>query len=369
MQNTITDHLYVVILCGGGGTRLWPLSRKATPKQFIKLIGEDNLFVKTLERAKLIVPDDHIYIMTNKDYLINIQQDAPNIPPENIIAEPEKKNTALAMGVVAGIINARDNNAVIINLASDHLVADLDAFKTTVLAAAQVAAKGDSLVTIGIEPTFAHTGYGYIQAGDKQQEVSELPVYKVSGFSEKPNKETAEEYIETGKYYWNANLYTWSTSLILQEFATLAPELSAHIDKIVEHVGQNDYQAVLQTEYHAAKEEAIDTAISEKTSHLLVIPGDFGWTDIGSWNVVHDEAEQDSEGNALISRAQGADWIKYNTANSLVSTAKKTIVTIGLQDVMIVDTEDALLVARKDNAQDVKRVIEELKQRNKQELL
>jgi mannose-1-phosphate guanylyltransferase len=363
------DHLYIVILCGGGGTRLWPLSRKTSPKQFIDLLGVETLFEKTLKRAQSLVDHNHIYVMTNKQYEDEVRRSAAGIPESNIIAEPEKKNTALAMGVIAGIIHTQDPEAVVINLASDHLINNPSEFNKTVMAAAEVASSGHNIVSVGIQPTFAHTGYGYIHSGELIEDHNGYPVYKVVGFAEKPSESVAEGYLATKEYYWNANLYTWSTALILKEFETLAPELFSTIKTVMSAVGTPSYDQIFQSEYKIAKEEQIDTAISEKTDKLVVIPGDFGWTDIGSWNVVHDEVEKDENGNGLISREEGSEWFRLNTKNSLVSTGKKQIVTIGLENVIIVDTPDAILVAHKDHAQDVKKVVEFFKESGKDNLL
>jgi mannose-1-phosphate guanylyltransferase len=363
------SHLYVVILCGGGGTRLWPLSRNNSPKQFIDLVGSETLFTKTLKRAQKLVDNDHIFIMTNKSYSTDVEKYAKGVPKQNIITEPEKKNTALAMGVIAGIIHVRDKEAVIINFASDHLITDDQVFIKSMLVAANVASGNKYIVAVGITPLFAHTGLGYIHADGKIGEESGLPILKVEGFREKPDEVTAQKFLAAGHYYWNANLYTWSTKLILAEFAQLAPELYGHIVTIMQSIGTPQFEEVLAVEYSHAKEEQIDTAISEKTENLAVIPGNFGWTDIGSWNVVHDEVEKDTEGNALISREEGGDWFRLDTTNSLVSTGKKQIVTIGLDNVIIVDTDDAILVIHKDRAQDVKKVVEHFKKTGKNKLL
>lgn len=368
-MSTTNDHLYVVILCGGGGTRLWPLSRNSTPKQFIDLVGNETLFTKTLKRAKKLVDHDHIFIMTNKNYFQDVKNSAHEIPSHNIITEPEKKNTALAMGVIAGIIHERDNKAVIINLASDQLITDDEVFVNSMLAASVVAQAGHYFVTVGITPTFPHTGLGYIHADGQIGVESGFPILRVEGFREKPDEETAQKFLAAGHYYWNANLYTWSTKLILAEFARLAPELFHHIEVIMRASQSPDFEKVLASEYARAKDQQIDTAISEKTDKLAVIAGNFGWTDIGSWNVVHDEVAKDTDGNALISRQAGADWFRLDTHNSLVSTGKKQIVTIGLDNVVIIDTDDAILIAHKDRAQDVKKVVEHLKNTGKDHLL
>ncbi len=362
-------HLYVVILCGGGGTRLWPLSRNATPKQFIDLVGQETLFEKTLKRAKLLVDDSHIYIMTNQAYADIVKKLSATIPRNNIITEPAKKNTAMAMGTISAIIHARDPQAVIVNLASDHLIGDDTGFAKAMLAAANVAANKKYIVTVGITPSFPHTGLGYIHADQTIEQLDDLPVIKVVGFREKPDLATAEKFLSEGNYFWNANLYTWSTELILDEFAKLSPHLYSCIKPIMESVDQESFLPTLQEQYSQAAEEQIDTAISEKTDKLAVIPGNFGWTDIGSWNVVYEEVGKDDLGNALIAREKGADWLAIDTNNSLVSTHKKQVVTIGLDDIVIVDTPDAMLVMHKDRSQDVKKIVETLKSTGKVHLL
>ncbi len=365
----IKDHIYVVILCGGGGTRLWPLSRHLTPKQFIPLLDKETLYQKTFSRIDGLLDPDHIFIITNNRYLDDVKRFSPQVPDRNIIAEPEKKNTALAMGVASAYIHHRDPKAVVVNLASDQLITNNQMFRETIFAAAQVAFGQQYFVTVGITPTFPHTGLGYIKAGDLVKEMSSLPVLKVEGFTEKPILAKAKEYLASGRYYWNANLYTWSTKLILEEFAQHAPHLYGHLKAIMAAIGTDQETEVLKREYAAAPEEQIDTAISEKTHRLLVIPGNFGWTDIGSWNVVHDEAEKDEHNNAFIRRHPKGDWLALDTENSLVSLGKRTIATIGVSNLMIIDTPDALLIVRKDRAQDVKKIVKLLKDKQRQDLL
>ncbi len=369
LPKSVKDHLYVVILCGGGGTRLWPLSRHKTPKQFISLLGSETLYEKTFKRINHLFDPDHIFVITNREYLNQVKQYSPNVPEANIITEPEKKNTALAMGVASAYIHHRDPQAVVINLASDQLITNDLMFQETILAAAQVAYHQQYFVTVGITPTFPHTGLGYIEAGQMVREMASLPVLKVKGFTEKPVLEKAREYLASGRYYWNANLYTWSTKLILAEFERHSPEIYQHIKRIMSAIGTPQEDKVLTQEYAQAPEEQIDTAISEKTDKLLVIPGNFGWTDIGSWNVVHDEAIKDENNNSLVKRDSRAEWLALDTENSLVNLGNKTVATIGVANLMIIDTPDALLIVRKDRAQDVKKIVNLLKQQNRRDLL
>lgn len=365
----LKKHLYVVVLCGGGGTRLWPLSRQKTPKQFIELIGKETLYEKTFKRIKNLVPPERIIVITNKKYYDQVRKYSPDVPKKNIIAEPEKKNTALAMGVASAYIHRRDKRAVVINLASDQLINNDELFRRTMVAAAEIAIKKKYIITVGITPTSPHTGLGYIHSGDHVALIHGMQALKVQGFTEKPNQMLAAKYLATGKYYWNANLYTWTTEVMLQEFKKHSPAIYSHINKIMQAIGTDKELEVLRHQYATSPEEQIDTAISEKTDKLLVIPGDFGWVDIGSWNVVHDEAIKDEYFNAFIPRKKSSRWIPINTEQTLVNSDKKAVVTIGVDNLMIIETEDVLLVARKDKAQEVKKAIKELKKQKLKELL
>lgn len=365
ISKKLSKHLYIVVLCGGGGTRLWPLSRHKTPKQFIELLGSETLYEKTFKRIDDLVPPERIFIITNHEYYDMVRKLSPKVPAKNIIKEPERKNTALAMGVASAYIHKVDKNAVVINLASDQLINNDILFRKTMIAAAEIAGKQKNFVTVGIKPAFPHTGLGYIHAGKHITLSNGFQVLEVSGFREKPDKATAREYLATGKYFWNANLYTWSTKLILSQFKTYSPKIYKSIEAIMNGIGTSQEQSILQKEYAKSPEEQIDTAISEKTSKLYVIPGDFGWVDIGSWNVVHDEAPKDNLSNAFISRGKGANWIPIDTEQTLVNSDKKMVVTIGVDNLMIVETEDALLISRKDRAQDVKMAIKQLEKDHK----
>jgi len=366
------DHTYIVILCGGGGTRLWPRSRSKTPKQFVNFFSDKTLYQEAVKRAKKIVDPRKIFVITNHDYVDDIKKESPEILKENIIAEPQKKNTALAMGVAAAYVLKKDPKAVIINFASDHTVEDLNIAIKTVLASAKVAFGSNLLVAVGIAPTFAHTGYGYIQVGKLLQKSDGLPVYKSLGFKEKPDLPTAKRFLKKKSYYWNANWYTWSGKAILDAFAKLSPGLYQNIDSIYQAIGTKREKEVLKREYGKAKEEQIDTAISEKASNLVVIPGKFGWNDVGSWNVVYDLAKKDKNQNVVIqsSRARKKQEIlNYDSSNCLIHYDDQLVALVGVEDLVIVDTKNALLVCKKDRAQQVKAIVNLLKEKGKKEYL
>lgn len=363
----VSDNLFVVLLAGGTGTRLWPSSRKQTPKQFIKLFGTRTLFQETLRRVKDLVPLSRILVITNEDYIDEIQKQEPLIADENIIAEPVKRNTALAMGVASAYAHKRNPKAVVINLATDHLIADPARYITTLKAAAKFAAEHNCLVTVGIKPIFPHTGYGYIKAGEKQTDIGQngqaLPVYKVDSFKEKPDLPTAEEFLSEGNYFWNANNFVWPTQVILDEFKRLAPDISANIEAIYKDIGTPNEKTTLASEYEKARDEQIDIAIAEKTDKLMVIPGEFGWNDVGDWKVVFDLAPKDENGNHTETHSIQARHLELETKNTYIQAGDRLVVTVGVENLVIIDTPDAVLVCSQDKAQEVKKIVDELKEK------
>jgi len=366
------NHTYVVILCGGGGTRLWPRSRKKTPKQFINFFSEKTLYQDAIRLAKKVVPIKKIFIITNKNYVDDIRKESPEILKENIIAEPMKKNTALAMGVAAAYVYKKNPKAVIINFASDHTIEDSETAVKTVLGAAKTAFEKNILVSVGIKPTFPHTGYGYIHAGKILQRVSGLPVFEVLEFKEKPDFKTAKKFLKTGEYYWNANWYTWSAKAILKAFEKYSPGLYQNIDKTLKSIGTKKEKAVLEREYKKAKEDQIDTAISEKAKNLVVIPGKFGWNDVGSWNIVWDLAKKDKNKNVIIQSSRvekKQEVLVHDSSGCLVHYDDQLVALVGVEDLVVVDTKDALLVCKKEKAQEVKKIVNELKEKKKTEYL
>lgn len=367
-----SDNFYAVILAGGGGTRLWPKSRQKSPKHLLKLFGDKSLLRLTFERIQDVFPSERILVITQKDHVEEIHSQIPEIPSENIIGEPMPKNTAMAMGAASAFIYAKNPSAAVIFLAADHLFKDIQRFQQNMLASLKVAKLGDYIVSIGVRPTFAHTGLGYIKIGEELDQASEIAekgfVFKVQEFKEKPNLVTAESFVASRGYLWNANLYSWSTETILKAFEKYSPEISGAISKIVQRLknGDNPSEVLAQVYQEVGNPNSIDYEISEKADNILVIPGDFGWSDIGDWNAVYENLEKDHEGNAFIDA--GDYHINVNSKNTLVETNNRLIVTVGVEDLVIVDTEDAILIAKKDASQDVKKAVEKLKETKKEYL-
>jgi len=362
-------HLFANILCGGGGKRLWPRSRLKNPKQFIRLFGRKTIFQETVDRIKPLVPPERIFVVTNFDYIDEVQNQAPEIPSQNIIAEPMAKNTALAMGVAVVYVKNRDPQGVIVNLASDHLIQNKKEFRRIISVAAQAANFDDYLLTVGIKPQYPHTGYGYIQSGKEFTRIDNVPIFQVKRFTEKPDLKRAQKFVKSGHYFWNANLYTWSVKAALKAFVKHAPKIAQGLKKIEAAIGTSKEKAVLKRVYQEAEDISIDYAVSEKADNMLVVPGDFGWSDIGDWKVVYDLGKKDQDGNVIIKHGKKGEYLGVETKNCLVHFDDELIATVGVENLIIVDAGNLILVANKDKAQDVKKIVLELKKGGKKEYL
>lgn len=354
-------HTFAVILAGGGGTRLWPKSRNATPKQFLKLTSSKTMMQVAAERISRVVSWDHVIVVTNALYLDEVKRQLPQVPPENVIAEPEKRETALAMLAGALFAKAKDPEAVVINSASDHVVMDEAEFVRVMTAAATVAESDGKLVTVGIMPTYAHTGFGYIESGAQISSLGEnLPLLQVTSFREKPDKPTAEAFLATGKYYWNANMYVWKASELKAAFQRYMPDLYAKTQNL-DTLSPADFHAALPAIYAGAEAISIDYAISEKADNLVLIPGDFGWNDVGDWKVVFDLSPKDAEHNVLQSDSSEAKILAHDATENLVSTTNKLVALLGVKNLIVVDTPEILMIAEQSRSQDIKKLVEKIK--------
>lgn len=369
MDDFLQEHLYIIILCGGSGKRLWPRSRNKTPKQFIRLFGKRTIFQETVERSKRFVPPSRIFVVTNVDYVDEIRSQAPSIPQKNIIAEPRGMNTALAVGVGATHVHKVDPLAVIVNFASDHHIAEMFKFDKAVETAASAANLGDYLVTIGVKPTFPHTGMGYIKTSRFFKRINDSAVYKVEKFVEKPDSKTAEKFLSEGDYYWNANLYTWRADSILRAIEAYMPKMFAQLELIRASLGTAKESSTMEKVYEEAEEISIDVGVSEKVRNMLLIPSTFSWSDIGDWKVAYDVSRKDKNKNVIICENEGGEFLGLDTQNCLVHFSDQLVATIGVRDLIIVDTKDALLVVHKDRAQDVKKLVNLLVEKKKLEYI
>jgi len=362
-------HVYGVILAGGGGTRLWPKSRSATPKQFLHLTSKEAMVQVAAARLNKVVPWEQIIVVTNQKYISEIQNLLPQVPMENVIAEPEKRDTAMAMLSGALFALSKDPEAIVVNSASDHVITDEKEFTKVMEAAIEEAESGKNLVAVGITPTRPDTAFGYIKIGEHlRKNHSGLAVFKVDSFTEKPNATTARAFLSTGKYFWNANMYVWSAKSLQDSFKKYMPEMF-ELTKELGTMSSEQFHAALPEVYKKAASISIDYAISEKADNLLLIPGDFGWNDVGDWKVVYELAQKDLAGNVTISDNDSVKALAINSENNLIHTDGRLIGIIGINDMVIIDTPEILLIVPKERSQDVKKLVERLKEEGKKEYL
>lgn len=363
------DHAYAVILAGGGGTRLWPKSRQKNPKQFLKLVGKQTMLQVTASRISKFIPSDKFIIVTNKLYEKDVRKQLPEVPVENIISEPEKKDTALAMLVGSLFAKSKDPKAIIVNAASDHTLTNEKEYVRVMKAAINAAANNEYLVTVGITPTFSSTGFGYIKIGEDLKKLNGgISLFKVDSFTEKPNKATARAFISTRKYFWNANMYVWSAQAICEAFDKHMPKMYK-LSKELATKSSQEFHDLLPEIYKAAESISIDYAISEKAKNLVLIPGDFGWNDVGNWSVVYDLGTKDLAGNVVVSEGGKAHALSIKSHNNLLHTNNRLIAIFGVDDLVVIDTDEILMIAPKDQVQEVKELVNRLKEEGKEEYL
>ena len=352
-----------LIMAGGRGERFWPKSRKSTPKQFLSLTNSEKTMIQeTVDRMLPLVAIEDIFIATNRDYRGLVKEQLPDLPEENILCEPMAKNTAPCIGWGAVTIRKRYGDAMMIVLTSDHLIQQPALFRGVLKSAIQTAQDTDALVTLGISPTSPDTGYGYIQYDTEEDAVGRA--FKVKRFVEKPDLETAKKYLMSGEYLWNSGMFIWKASTILKEMEEKLPEHYALLQQIEKAIGTEEEEEALEAAFGQMKGISIDYGVMEKAKNVYVIPSSFGWDDVGSWLAV----ERINLGNDMGNVIKG-DVVTVNSSRCIVQGGNKTIAMVGLEDMIIVDTPDALLVCAKDSAGDIKKVLEVLRAVNRTELL
>lgn len=360
------DHTYAVIMAGGGGTRLWPISRRKSPKQMIPLIGERSLFQTTVERLEGLFPTERILVVTVEEQAQALKEQAPSIPGENFILEPKSRGTASVVGLAAAVLRKRDPLPIMVVLPSDHYIRNRDLFYLILRVALDVAEK-DYLVTLGITPTYPSTVYGYIQRGEMLPEKFAYPAYHALKFKEKPEEAQAREMMVSGDHSWNSGIFVWRVDAILTEFSRQMPDLHTALTKIEAAWGTDQQETVLKAVWPALQNETIDYGVMERAEKVAVLPaGGLEWSDIGNWNSLFDVLLPDEHGNIVF----GGHHLSYDTSNSLIydKSDGRLIVTIGVNDLIIVDTEDALLISRKDQSAKVKQIVSDLKKTDRENL-
>jgi mannose-1-phosphate guanylyltransferase len=345
--------LYAVIMAGGIGSRFWPRSKQKTPKQLLRIFGENSMIQDTVARLEGLVDNNNIYVITNKTQKSEIVSQLKHIPEENIIEEPFGRNTAACIGLASIIIEKKDKDAVTIILPADHIIKDKDTFHKTLNTAAEFAFQSKGLVTIGIPPSRPETGYGYIQIDDESTAEN---IYKVLTFAEKPNYATAVRFMESGDFMWNSGMFIWRADAILQEIKNYLPDLSEGLETIRKDLETPSYENTLFNVYGLLKSISIDYGIMEKSKHVFLIKGEFPWSDVGSWEEVYQLSDKDKEGNAMTGNIYAE-----RTVDSYIYSPDKFTAVIGVENLVIINTQDALLVCRRDNCQDVKKIVDHLK--------
>ena len=346
-----------LIMAGGRGERFWPKSRKSTPKQFLSLTNSEKTMIQeTVDRMLPLVAIEDIFIATNRDYKNLVKEQLPDLPEENILCEPMAKNTAPCIGWGAVTIRKRYGDAMMIVLPSDHLIQQPALFRGVLKSAIQTAQDTDALVTLGISPTSPDTGYGYIQYDTEEDAVGRA--FKVKRFVEKPDLETAKKYLMSGEYLWNSGMFIWKVSTILENIRVFLPDLTEGLARIRESIGTPEYEAVLRASFSAFPSVSVDYGILEKARNIFTLAGTFGWDDVGSWLAVSRLRPTDARGNTL----QG-NVISVDTENTIVQGGEKLIAVVGVQDMIVVDTKDAILICEKDKAGDIRKVLQALREK------
>ncbi len=356
------DH--ALIMAGGAGTRLWPLSRENRPKQALKLVGEATLFQHAVRRLAPLFPLERIWVVTRAEHVELLAAQVPDLPRQNFIIEPEGRGTAPAIGLAAIHLQRRDPQAVMAVLTADHYIANTERFRQVLAAALEVARRG-YLVTLGIQPSGPSTGYGYIEQGQPLEPAQGFEVFRAKRFTEKPDRQTAERMCASGAFSWNSGMFIWRIERILDEFARQMPDFYAQLQQVASALGTQAYSSVIERVWPQVTKQTIDYGVMEGAKDVAVIPVEMGWADVGSWGSLVDLLPADENGNILA----GGQHILLDTQNVLVFGDERMIAAIGVSDLIVVDAGDALLICHKDHEQQVKEVVEILKRQNRRDLV
>lgn len=344
---------FAVIMAGGIGARFWPRSREKSPKQLLKIIGENSMIADTINRLSGMVENENIFIVTNRLHKAEICKQLPQIPIENIIEEPFGRNTAPCIGLAALFVQRIEKDGVMIVLPADHLITDNDVFLENINQAVENAYSKKGLVTIGIPPTRPETGYGYIQIDDRGLGNN---LFKVYTFAEKPNYATAVRFIESGDFLWNSGMFVWRADTILNEIQIHMPELFGGLMQIKNSIGTSDFDNTLLQIYGQLRSVSIDYGIMEKSQRVYLVKGNFSWSDVGSWEEVYLLSPKNDNNNSI----QGKVFCE-STFNSYIFSPEKFTAVIGMDNVIVINTEDATLVCKREMSQDVKKIVDHLK--------
>jgi len=353
---------YAVIMAGGVGKRFWPQSRRATPKQLLNIAGEESMLRMTVDRLKQLTDLERILIVTNSDQEAGIRKEIAELPEENIVIEPVGKNTAPAIGLAAIIVRNREPDAVMGVFPADHFIEPVSSFTQCMMRGISVARDMMGLVTFGVIPTRPATGYGYIQYHERTN--PDEPVFAVKAFAEKPDLVTAQLFLKSGDFLWNSGIFVWHVDAILKSFQEFLPEIWDSLDNIKGAIGKPVWDSVLTVEWATLRSISIDYGVMEKAKNVFVVKVDFSWNDVGSWDAVHEMRKKDDAGNV----SQG-DVLYHEANNNLVFASGKTVAMVGVDDLVVIDTADALLIIPRGQTEQVKELVDGFEKDKKESLL
>jgi mannose-1-phosphate guanylyltransferase len=351
--------MFAVIMAGGKGARFWPRSREKMPKHLLDILSERTMIRETVDRIRPMVPAERTLIVTGKSHAAELIRQLPEIPPGNILIEPVGRNTAPCIGLAALHILKRVPDEVMLVLPSDHRIGDEAAFLRILQAAAGAALQGDPLVTIGIRPTGPETGYGYIEQGEHFSTIGADEIYRVRSIREKPMREQAERFLAQGGFSWNSGMFVWKASTIIEAIGQFLPDLQDGLMQIREALGTDREKEVVGAIYAGQRAVSIDYGVMEKAKNVLVIPGAFDWSDLGSWDALWEISEKDENGNAV-----RGEFIGVDAADSLIHSPGKLVALVGVKDLLVVETKDALLICRRGRSQEVRKIVENLEKKS-----
>lgn len=348
-----------VIMAGGLGTRFWPKSRIDNPKQFLKICEDITMIQATVRRISKIFLPEKIYIVTNSEFAPRIYDEIPELPKDNVLIEPFRRETAACVGLAAVKISKLDPNEVMVVLPSDHYIGDETEFTKTLETAIELASENNSLTTLGIKPTRPETGYGYIKIGERLSSTNDKQIYLVKEFTEKPDFQLAREFYTRNDYFWNSGIFAWKASVILEQIASFLPHLHQGLMKIKDAMGTGEEEEVLKEEYSTFIPISIDYGIMEKASEVYVVLASFVWDDVGNWAALERVMKSDKDGNIVMGFHLG-----YDTNECIISNNDKFITTLGVDNLIIIETEDVILICNKGRAQEVKDLRELIKSKS-----
>ncbi len=351
--------MYAVIMAGGIGTRFWPRSRVKRPKQLLNIFDNHTMIQATVRRLDQVISHNNIFVVTTKPQQDEIKRQLPFLKSHNLIIEPKGKNTAPCIGLAAIILKQKDPDAIMVVLPADHRIEKERLFQEALIVAESLAKKDDCLVTLGINPTYPSTGYGYIQKNEHLATINGIESYKVKTFAEKPDKTTAERFLKSGDFFWNSGMFIWKASTILTEIERSLPELYDGLMEIQQALGTKSEKEIINKVYCQIRSISIDYGVMENANNVIVLKGDFDWNDLGSWEEVYKISTKDEHKNVVI-----GNHFLIDSKGCFIDAPKKFIAAVGIENLIVVETDDALLLCPRSKAQDVKELVDAMNRKN-----